>query len=381
MADSFPYPEGADYIKLPSVVKVGAGRYEPRTIRAPFAQIRDLRADILADAARHFRPDVLVVDHAPAGLKGEAVPAFRYLKRASPGSRLVLGLRDVVDDAAHVRESWRREGAYELFDGVYDRILVYGDPTVYDVVAEYGLSPRAAAKVRYVGYLRRPAGQRSPAQVRAELGLRTDRLVVVTAGGGGDGRDLFRAMGEALRHRTQPADFDCLLVGGLLMSESDRADLRELADIGAHVHVLDFATNMASYLGAADAVVSMSGYNTVCELLSLERPALIVPRVTPRKEQLIRAEALARRGLVRMLHPDDLSPGRLLAAVGDLLDRPPIATENVAMAGVPAVAAELDALLDEEWASNHRAFPVPAAPPASRVDAHGLATPVWRFPR
>ncbi len=42
VAQSFPYPEGADYIKLPSVVKVGAGRYEPRTIRAPFAQIRDL---------------------------------------------------------------------------------------------------------------------------------------------------------------------------------------------------------------------------------------------------------------------------------------------------------------------------------------------------
>ncbi len=333
----------------------------------------------MTSAARHFRPDALVVDHAPAGLKGEIVPALRYLKRESPESRLVLGLRDVVDEASHVRETWRREGAYELFDEVYDRILVYGDPTVYDVVAEYGLSAGAAAKVRYVGYLRRPASRRSPEQVRAELGLRTDRLVVVTAGGGGDGRDLFRAMGEALRHRTRPADFDCLLVGGPLMSEADRATLQELAGVGAHVHVLDFAKDMASYLAAADGVISMGGYNTVCELLSLERPSLIVPRVRPRKEQLIRAEALAARGLVRMLHPDDLSPSRLLAAVTDLLDHPPVANAAVAMGGVPAVAAELTTLLSDEGPSSNSTDQLPALRSASRADAHRLATPVWRF--
>lgn len=381
VAQSFPYPEGADYIKLPSVVKVGSGRYESRTIRAPFAQIRDLRADIVTSAARHFRPDVLVVDHAPAGLKGEVVPALRHMKRESPESRLVLGLRDVVDEASHVRETWRREGAYELFDEIYDRILVYGDRTVYDVVAEYGLSRRAAAKVRYGGYLRRPASQRSSDEVRAELGLRTDRLVVVTAGGGGDGRHLFRAMGEALRRRTRPVDFDCLLVGGPLMSEDDRASLQELAAVGAHVHVLDFAKDMAGYLAAADAVVSMGGYNTVCELLSLERPSLIVPRVTPRKEQLIRAEALERRGLVRMLHPDDLSPSRLLAAVTDLLDHPPVASGTVAMGGVPAVAAELSKLLGAEGLSNAGAHHLPALRAASRADAHRLPIPVWRFSR
>lgn len=52
----------------------------------------------------------------------------------------------------------------------------------------------------------------------------------------------------------------------------------------------------------------MGGYNTVSELLSLRRPALIVPRVVPRQEQLIRAQALSRRGLVRMLHPGELTP-------------------------------------------------------------------------
>ena len=30
VAHNFPFPEGADYIKLPSIVKVGAEQYEPR---------------------------------------------------------------------------------------------------------------------------------------------------------------------------------------------------------------------------------------------------------------------------------------------------------------------------------------------------------------
>ena len=30
VAHNFPFPEGADYIKLPSVLKVGAEQYEPR---------------------------------------------------------------------------------------------------------------------------------------------------------------------------------------------------------------------------------------------------------------------------------------------------------------------------------------------------------------
>ena len=52
----------------------------------------------------------------------------------------------------------------------------------------------------------------------------------------------------------------------------------------------------------------MGGYNTVCEILSFEKQALIVPRVQPRQEQLIRAERLTEMGLISMLHPDRVTP-------------------------------------------------------------------------
>lgn len=344
VAHGFAIPDGVDYIKLPAVVKVGAGEYEPRSLATSFACVRDMRADLLLGAARHFQPDVFVVDHAPAGLKGEVVPTLRYLRRCLPDARLVLGLRDVVDEAPRVREDWLREEVYALLDDVYHRILVYGERDVYDVAREYGFSERAAAKTRFVGYLDREPGRRPAAAVRAELRLRTGRLVLVTAGGGGDGYDLFRAMLDGLRERRGDLGFDCLLIGGPLMSAADRQALLELTRDGIGVHFLDFTDDMGSYLGAADAVVSMGGYNSVCEILALGRPALIVPRVTPRAEQLIRAEALSRRGLLRMLHPAALTASRLLAAVEALLARPP-AAQPLEMRGLPAFAAELDGLM------------------------------------
>jgi len=68
----------------------------------------------------------------------------------------------------------------------------------------------------------------------------------------------------------------------------------------------------------------MGGYNTFCEILSLDKPALIVPRTRPRLEQYIRAVEAKRLGLVRMLSEDDArrDPRRMAAALHDLPSQP-----------------------------------------------------------
>ena len=357
VAHGFTLPCCADYVKLPAVTKVAAGEYESRSLAIPFERTQAMRGEILLSAARNFQPHALVVDHAPVGLKGEVLPTLRYLKEFSPDTYLVVGLRDVVDGPQQVRKAWLREGVYDALDDLYDLIVVYGQEDVNDVVGEYGLSPRAAAKTRYVGYLRREPGPRTPGQVRAELGLLTDKLVVVMAGGGGDGYEIFRAALGALALRRGPADFDCLLVGGPLMSAEHREELLELARGGDGVHFLEFTEDMASYIQAADAVVSMGGYNSVCETLSLGRPVLIVPRVAPRQEQLVRAEALARRGLVRMLHPDELSPRRMLEEIRELLERPPVPRAPLEMDGLPRFAEEMDRILPRHTPTGHALAP------------------------
>lgn len=320
IASSFSYPDGADFIKLPSVTKASDGTYEPRTLESiDIDGMRDLRQALILAAAKKYQPDFLIVDHAPAGLKGEVVETLQYLKQHLPDTRLILGLRDVMDEAPTVRESWIRAGAYELFDDFYDRIFVYGHRHFYDVIEEYGISDKAADKTRFVGYLHRDAGRRTREEIRKSIDMQTDHLVLVTAGGGGDGRTLFEAMIRDLE-TTRQRDFDTLIVGGPLLSRDDRRELRGRLDKLGNVNVLPFTDDLPGYIGAANAVIGMGGYNTVCETLSLRRPTLIVPRVAPRKEQLIRATFLEQHGYVSKLHPQDLAPRSLVSGAFDLLE-------------------------------------------------------------
>jgi predicted glycosyltransferase len=244
-----------------------------------------------------------------------------------------------------VRCRWARDGVYDLLDDLYDQILVYGQQDVYDVASEYGLSPTATSKTRYMGYLRRQPRSRSAAQIRVDLRLQTGRLVLVTAGGGGDGYDLLRTALEAARLSPQSEQCDWLLVSGPLMPVEHRRGLLDLARANSRVRFFEYVEDLTDYVAAADAIVSMAGYNSICEILSFGRPAVVVPRVTPSKEQLIRAKALSSRGLVRMVHPADLTPGRILDEVNQLLDRPIQSDAPLNLEGLSNVAAELEALL------------------------------------
>jgi len=128
------------------------------------------------------------------------------------------------------------------------------------------------------------------------------------------------------------------------MPERDRQMLRGLASAAPSARFVDSVDDLTAYVAAADVVVSMGGHSTICEILSFARPAVIVPRAAPRREQLIRAEALSRRGLVRMIHPDELTPPRLLRELEELLVRP-AAAAPVSLDALAATAAELDSLL------------------------------------
>jgi predicted glycosyltransferase len=93
----------------------------------------------------------------------------------------------------------------------------------------------------------------------------------------------------------------------------------------------------------------MGGYNTTCEVLGLAVPAVIVPRMTPRVEQLMRAQRLADRGLVHWLHPDGLTPRVVAGALAYVADTPQDdlaeRMSSLAHAGVHTTAVLLSELL------------------------------------
>jgi predicted glycosyltransferase len=95
------------------------------------------------------------------------------------------------------------------------------------------------------------------------------------------------------------------------MGEAPRAAIVQASAALPNVSLQDFSDDLMSLMAAADVVLSMGGYNTVCELLTLHKRAVVVPRVKPVAEQGIRAARMAARGLLRTLHPQDLTPATL----------------------------------------------------------------------
>ncbi|MBW3642681.1 MAG: hypothetical protein KY447_07175 [Actinobacteria bacterium] len=339
-AQSFPLPAGCDTLKLPAATKCPDGHYRARSLAIPLNDLVEVRSELLRTAASCFRPDLILVDHAPVGMAGELLPLLEGLDhRRRP--RVVLGLRDVIDEAERVRAEWDRAGAWALLDSVYDAVLVYGDPRLLTTAEELGLPERLRAKVRFVGYL----GARASV---SDLARRTSPPnIVVTAGGGGDGHRLLRSYADFLEQVPSPAPFRSVVVTGPLLSERRQEELRRrFSALGHPLELLTFTDRLEELLAGAAGVVAMAGYNTVTEILSARVPALLMPRVEPRREQLLRAERLVRLTGLEMCPPDGDQVAAITEFVGRALHRGRLPLPALRLGGVESVAAELARLVE-----------------------------------
>jgi predicted glycosyltransferase len=327
-----------EIVALPSLRKLGKGRYGARRLPISPTELRVVRAGIIRAAVESFRPDVLLIDKHPMGVRGELRPALASLPMW--GGRAVLGLRDILDDPATVREEWLHDDVIEFTEAHCERLLIYGNPEVFDFVGEYGLPASLAGRARHTGYVVHPDACRqlalvSPASCRPKI--------LATAGGGEDGRRLLEAFIEA----AGGAEWDGVMVAGPQSSAADQRALQEMA-VAAAVEFHDAVDSLPGWLPKVDALVSMGGYNTLSEALSLGTPTLCVPRAHPRTEQLIRARSFAELGLLSLVEPERLSPELLRAEVTALLgrDRHEIAGRAHATLGFGGAQAAATALLE-----------------------------------
>ncbi|TMM04006.1 MAG: hypothetical protein E6G10_06265 [Actinobacteria bacterium] len=305
--------ERFDVLKLPEHLARGTLSGDER--RAESSALHRLRRVLLREAVTHFRPDLILIDNEPLGFRGEMLEA---LDAAPAGCRFAFGMRDVVDDPERTVEQWANQGVPDALRERFDRIVIYGHPDLFDTLGVYGVPAPVRAKAAYGGYVCARRDDLDAGRFRAELGLDGRPLVLVTGGGGEDALALLVATIEAHALVRSPARL--LLVTGPFMRPEDRARVVALAAPAGHV-VRDQADVVAA-MAASQAVATMGGYNTLAEAMMLGRRPVVVPRATHKREQLMRAEAFAARGLVHCLPPTKVTPALLAAALEDEIERP-----------------------------------------------------------
>lgn len=311
----FPLPERCDLVKLPSIGKDRDGRYVSRSLPVTIGAMTALRSDLITTTVRSFRPDLFLVDHTPMGPGGELLPVLRRLRHEGQRTRVVLGLRDVLDEPAAARRQLQRDDAFSLMRRCYDEVIVYGEREVFDPVGEYGFPADVAARTRFCGPVVAPEA-RALRPVVAPSTQRRPRRLLVTTGGGEDGYELLRSAVAALRGPLAGEAIDATLVAGPFLAAERYHAMQLAVEREPRIRLLRSSRDMQALRAGVDLVVGMGGYNTVYECLAGGMRLLAVPRTAPRREQLWRCQRLAARGVLAMLMAQDArDPHRLAAAI------------------------------------------------------------------
>jgi predicted glycosyltransferase len=341
MIQAFRIPEGIDYVKLPCLDRTDSERYEPRFLQQCAEEVKQTRCAILRNTVLGFDPDLMIVDKRAGGVDGELLPALRALRERGSMAKLVLGVRDILDTPERTRVNLKVNGSFEIIEKFYDEVWIYGSRLLFDAVKEYDFPDSVARITHFCGYLKRPTAQ--PAR---NGGL---PHVLVTTGGGGDGVTLIRTYLHGLAELPRSTALQTTVVFGPQMSRTHSEELLKQFGYLADVSFLDFEADLAQRYAAADVVVSLAGYNTVCELLSFAHRAILVPRAEPVQEQLIRARLLAAKGYFDLIEPEDLKPEILIRRVLSALKPTPTVVPPLDLDGLPRVVGRTAELLGQVY--------------------------------
>lgn len=327
-AGAFEIPAGVDCLTLPAYSKGSDGQYQPRDLGGDLGELTNLRASIIKAAVKNFEPELLVVDNVPRGAQSELDSTLQYLRARNGDTRIVLGLRDVIDSPSTVRKQWLRQRNFEAIRDFYDDVWVYGDPTIYDLIDDCQFGEDIRRKAVYTGFLDQSVRLESHAarpSCEAVLGDDSRPYVLCAVGGGKDGG----ALCEAFSAATLPAGHRGILVTGSQMGKDRRRLIQDMVAANTDITMVDFVREPIALMQGAAGIVSMGGYNTVCEVLSLGQPALVVPRVAPRQEQWLRAKMLEAHSLIDSLHPEQLNAERLSQWMASLHGKPKAVARSV----------------------------------------------------
>jgi predicted glycosyltransferase len=369
LLDELPLPHGCAYVRLPTHLVSDTLAKTEEDDEAYNQHLSDERARILRNVALLLAPDLVLVDHEPFGHRSEFRDGLYALKARHPNTKLVLGLRDIIDDPARIRAKWEALEVYDALENLYDGIVVYGLPHLFDVAQAYSMPPSIRSKLYYCGYVVQERKAVNTDEIRRMYGLPRDGpLIVATVGGGRDGGPVIEAAKVAVARLQQKLPgLSAVFVTGPFMPLDQQARLR--AQSPPRCRVLSTADNF-KLIAAADAVVGMGGYNSVWEALSQGRPLVIVPRSTYKREQTIRAEVLASHGLARLLQQADLTGESLAEALEWALTLDPGSQAQRVRQIVPSFdgAARLAAYLSQ-WLGSERVRhpPIPLETPLARV--------------
>jgi predicted glycosyltransferase len=157
-----------------------------------------------------------------------------------------------------------------------------------------------------------------------------------------------------------PLPFKSIIITGPFMPKKVREAFAKRAKKYG-IKIMPFHPRLEELMSAADLVVCMGGYNTICEVLTQQTPALIIPRETPRQEQLIRARRLKDKGLLDFIPWTEVTSQLLRKKIFSLLDNQSQYKDTIGafkLSGLDTIRARLTQFKEKDSAAENGRQPV-----------------------
>ncbi|MGD8883749.1 MAG: glycosyltransferase [Desulfobacterales bacterium] len=288
---------------------------------APLDQIKKKRQKKLLAIVEKERPDIFFLELFPFGRQAfrfeldPALQAIRSNRLARCG--VISSVRDILVEKEKPKHERR---ALERLNTFFDAVLVHSDPNLIALKETFFRFDEIRIPVIHTGYIAQKPLDNARNRIRKQLGIgEGDVMIVASAGGGSVGKPILESAIQAFGHLKVDGTPYLYVYTGPYMAEHEVTHLKGLKK-SKRIQIEKFKSDFLSYLAAADISISMAGYNTTMNILAADVPALVWP-FAENREQRLRAERLADRGLLRRIDDQDLDPADLAGIMGQTLAR------------------------------------------------------------
>lgn len=272
---------------------------------------KQARTGQLLELLNDCQPDVLLIEAYPFArriMRFELKPLIDTARALRPRPLIVSSIRDILQEG---RKPERIRETVEIIHEKFDHVLVHGDEALATLGLSFPASDEIAHKVHYTGIVA-PEAAATPNE---------SYDVIVSAGGGAVGRDLFEAALQA-RPNCRLKDGSWLFVTGPNLSQADRDQLSSTS--GGRVSFAEFRSDLPALLHSTQLSISQAGYNTMADVLRAQCRSVVVPFARGGEtEQTRRASLLQARGLTVALAEDELSSERLAQSIDSAMTQKP----------------------------------------------------------
>jgi predicted glycosyltransferase len=289
-------------------------------------------------ALENAHPDVMISEFWPfdrSDFDSEMMAVLNHQALSNSHVLKIASLRDILDtpqegvliDSFDISGRAQRDTvAADVVNKHFDAVLIHGDPALFKLADTFNAASKIQKDIVYTGYITAELPKRDP---NADY---THAPLIVGCGSGKDAQEIvfsFLTSWNRIVHtaKTTPelralCDRPVHIIAGPRYNDTSYNDTIEWAarlsnDCPHPVTVEGYDANLTKRVAAAAFCVSLAGYNSTLEVLSIGTPSLFVPKFTVHQgkqhlstEQLYRMRKLEKLGIAsfspadQVLRPD-----------------------------------------------------------------------------